>query len=66
MTSSQSRYETILAALVEEYSAEGCPIAVEEGVTYAHITDDDAEGGTVFLMGINLNKLADQIDRRLS
>jgi hypothetical protein len=65
MSTEQSRYDIILAALIEEYSAEGCPIATVEGVTYAHITDDDGENGTAFLAEINLTKLADQIDRRI-
>ncbi|MBB4955582.1 hypothetical protein H4S14_003621 [Agrobacterium vitis] len=65
MSTEQSRFDIILAALIAEYSAEGCPISTVEGVTYAHITDDETEVGTAFLAEINLTKVADQIDRRI-
>ncbi|BCH63239.1 hypothetical protein RvVAT039_04550 [Agrobacterium vitis] len=67
MSTDQSRHDTILAALIAEFSAEGCTISTDEGVTYAYISDaaQAKTVGAVSLSEINLSALADQIDRRI-
>lgn len=64
MSQDQTRFDTILNALVEEFSGDGFEILTAEGELYARIVAEEPNRSTV-MMDLNLNTLARQIDRRM-
>lgn len=59
-----TRRERIRSVLIDEYTRDGHQIVVLEGETYARLVEETKRGAIV-LADINLDTLADQIDRRV-
>ena len=59
-----TRRERIRSILIEEYTRDGHQIVEHEGETYARLVEETKRGAIV-LADINLDTLADQIDRRV-
>lgn len=59
-----TRRERIRSILIEEYTRDGHQLVEHEGETYARLVEETRRGAIV-LADINLDTLADQIDRRV-